>query len=118
MIKFTGTILGSNGVATYTNGEINLNIAMPDKWVGTIVKAELGEPIETIQVYEVQEPIQTEEGEGTHIVTKEAIIKGWNVFDVIDSLYTSIVDPSFEQLQEMMYASLKEKYPTVQFEII
>ena len=129
MIKFTGTIIGSNGVAAYTDGEINLNISMPNKWLGTLVKAELGEKTETVQLYEVQEPIEVdvldEESNvigtkpGTNPVTKHSIIKGWNLFDVIDSFATTeIIDPSFEELQDTMLASLKAKYPTVQFEIL
>ena len=128
MIKFTGTIVGSNEVATYTNGEINLNISMPNKWIGTLVKAELGETTETKQIYEVQETTDVytfnEDGDpitepGTKVVTKEAIIKDWKVFDVLHSFATTeVIDPSFEDMQEIMLTALREKYPAAQFEII
>lgn len=119
MIKFTGTILGSNGVAAYTNGVINLNISMPNKWVGSFVQAEVGEEAENKSTYEVQEPIETEEGQIMQPTIKESIVKSWNRFDVVDSFTTTdIIDPSFEDLQETMLASLKAKYPEVEFSII
>lgn len=123
MIQATGIIVGSNGIAKYTNPLININFTSPNKNIGTIVTAEIGEEKETTQnysVFEDREVINTEEKPETEKVEvpKTETIKYWDKVDSIQMFTTKEVNPTFETLQAQMLNKLKEAYPTVQFEII
>lgn len=114
MIKFTGKVIGSNGVAIYENSLINLNIYMPNKYSGSIIQAEVGTEIESKQLYEEQEEI----GGVMQLVSKESIIKSWNKFDVVYSFTTNKINPSFEELQIETLSKLQEAFPNTIFEIL
>jgi hypothetical protein len=124
MIQAKGIIVGSNGIAKYTDPLINVDYASPDKFIGLIVTAEIGEVKEKTQNYSVFEEKEivnpeTEELETVKVeVPKTETINYWDKADTIASFTTKEEDPSFTTLQNQMLTKLKEAYPTVQFEIV
>jgi hypothetical protein len=95
MIQATGTVPSSNGIASYTNPLINVYLHTSSKFSPTIAVAQVGKIIS-----------QGEENEN---------------FDPVEQICTSAFDlknPSFEVVQNLLLADLKDKYPAVTFEII
>ena len=106
MIQATGTIVGSNGIAKYTNPLINVNYNGSDKHIGVIVTAEVGE--------EKTKPSFHYENEKRIETTKIY----WEKVDSIQSFTTKDRNPDFDKLQGDMLEQLRQTYPEVQFEIV
>lgn len=94
MIKATGLIPSTNGIAEFKNPIINVYVSTVNKYSPTTAVAQVG---------------------------KETLHDNQQVFEAVENICTSeyqIKNPSFEAVQALLLADLQAKFPKVIFEVI
>ena len=100
MIKTVGIITLQDGVSQLNNPDINVYLCSPNKWAGAYGIAQAGKVIAATE----------NQPESFQAITNVGGESGyWKV---------ETPNPTFEQVQAVVLAELKKKYPTVTFEIV